>query len=80
MTFNDGTEDVGDLMLSVVSGCWSPSGLLRFCFRFFNAGSFCSLMRIDDLRGSWSAFFEPRFEPCFSVSDSEVVAANVSLE
>ena len=78
MTLRDGIVDVGDFMLSVVRGVESLRGLLRFCFRFFSAGSFCSFIRIEDLRGS-DSFLGPFFVVRLSESES-VVEDSVSLE
>ena len=73
--------DVGDLIFSIVSGVDSLKGLPRFCLRCFSAGSFCSLIRMDDLLGS---LLDVLALDCFllleSESDSVAVEVIDSLE
>ena len=54
--FNEGEGDLGDLILSTVKTVESANGLVAFfCLRLLSAGSFCSLIRMDDLRVSDSS-------------------------
>ena len=91
MIFKEGDGDLGDLMLSTVKGVESAKGLVPFfCFRLLSAGSFCSLILMDDRRVSDSsrATFSRFGFRCGAVrsalrcsaSESDVLVSNESLE
>lgn len=95
MTFNEVDGEVGDLILSTVSGvvgvlAEGSAGKTVLCFRLLPVSSLWSLIRMDCLLGSpglsWDFCREGLPEalvslPCFrSDSDSDVVERSESVE